>query len=184
MMLKRLRLLTLILVALLLVTGSAMRVHGDEQPAYKLYIGTVSDKPDEFVGVAVAGTDVTIYICDGQADKGTVSIAEWFLGELADNAVEIIAPSGNRVVGLVKDDTIVGEFTFKDGTVKKFSLTLGDANTALNRSDFAFGDEHFIGGWLILGDGSVRGAVLKKEGNILVPADFIAFSNVDIAAKR
>ena len=57
-----------------------------------------SIEPDEFVGIAVFGDDATIYICDGQPDKGTVRIAEWFIGKVVDHKIDKTGKTGNQVL--------------------------------------------------------------------------------------
>ena len=163
MKVQRLRCIVLILIGLLFSIGYIVDVQAAGKPAYSLYIGKVADKPDEFVGIAVFGEDTTIYICDGQPDKGTVRIAEWFIGKVADKKIDITGKTGNQVLAALSRRSAQGQFKFKDGTVKKFDLTRGESTTALYRAEFAFGDKHYVGGWLVLADGSVRGAVLTSE---------------------
>jgi hypothetical protein len=122
-----------------------------------LFIGTVTDLPDEFVGLAIDGENVTFYICDGQPENGTISIAQWFVGTAAESAIDITAANGNRVEITLDDEAATGKLTFKDGTVKEFVMHLAEGEAALYRSDFAFGDEEYVLGWLVLDDGTVRG---------------------------
>src|SRR5262245_54333535 len=70
--------LVLVLVGLLLIVGigasaPVAQAQTETPPTTKLYVGTLSDAADVFVGLAITGDDVTLYICDGQADKKTVS---------------------------------------------------------------------------------------------------------------
>jgi hypothetical protein len=145
-------------------------------PEVTLYTGQIVGIPDEFVGVSIIGTDATIYICDGQPDKGTVSIAEWFIGPVTDKAIDVTNPSGNRVQVALTDTQANGSFTFADGSVKTFSLGLSFNDTALYRSEFTFGEVSFVGGWLILPDGQVRGAVFNKSTSTLSPATLSGFN--------
>jgi hypothetical protein len=176
MKVQGLRCIVLILTGLLFSIGYSVDVQAAAKPAYSLYIGKVADKPDEFVGIAVFGDDTTIYICDGQPDKGTVRIAEWFIGKVADKKIDITGKSGNQVVAALSRRSAEGQFKFKDGTVKKFTLTRGEATTALYRAEFAFGDKKYVGGWLVLADGSVRGAVLSVGDQVLVPSSISAYN--------
>lgn len=158
----------LILVSLMLVVGigysaSRVQVQTETPPSTKLYVGQITDNPDQFVGLAITGDSVTLYICDGQADKGTVSLGEWFIGSVKDNAIDITAPSGNRVQVKIADPTADGQFTLKDATVKKFSLKL-DPDAKLLRSEFTLDGTKYVAGWIILADGSVRGSVRRFDG--------------------
>jgi hypothetical protein len=159
-----------VLVLLLLAVPLVSYAQDDQEETTILWIGTVTDAPDEFVGLAIDGDTATLYICDGRPEDGTVSIAEWFMGTVTDKAFDVTTAKGNRVEVTLGDDTATGHFTFKDGTTKEFTLALADGDAALYRSEFAFGEDEFIGGWLVLSDGSIRGAVLKKGSVELVPA--------------
>jgi hypothetical protein len=168
------------IAAFMVVTVNAQDSSNADEPV-TLFIGTVTDFEDEFVGLAIDGENVTIYICDGQADKGTISIGQWFIGIVADNAIDITAANGNRVEVTLDEETATGKFTFTDGTVKEFVLRLAEGGAALYRSEFAFGEDEYVGGWLVLEDGSVRGSVFNKQTAVLVPASFNA--NVSSLAK-
>jgi hypothetical protein len=165
--------LSFVVISLFVLTVSAQDAAETEATAI-LYIGTVTGIEDEFVGLALDGENATIYICDGQADKGTVSIAQWFVGTVADNAIDITADNGNRVEAVVdaESETASGKFTFADGSTKDFVLSLAEGEASLYRSDFTLNDSEFVGGWLILADGTVRGAVFEKETQELAPATF------------
>ncbi|MBI5929431.1 MAG: hypothetical protein HY862_08990 [Chloroflexi bacterium] len=152
------------------------------------YVGTITGEADVFVGVGLVGEEATIYICDGQADKNTVSVAEWFIGPISRGQIEILNESNNRAQATLNGKTGEGQFTFADGSVKAFTVTLVEGEASgLFRSEFGFGANQFIGGWIILPDGSVRGAVLQRATPdtpaILTPATFIDFS-VDNSAEN
>jgi len=174
--------LKLVLAAALLAV-TALGVRAALPQGQSLYVGTVADRPDEFVGIAISGDDATIYICDGQPDKGKVHIAEWFIGKVADDKIEKAGKTGNKVQVALTDTSAEGQFTFKDGSIKKFNLTRGEETTALYRAEFAYGDHHFVGGWLVLADGSVRGAVLSVEDHALVPSSISAYNPLSAPKK-
>ena len=161
----------LLLVLLLVVpaTGYAQDEGGGESV---LFMGVVTDFPDEFVGVAVDGEAVTLYICDGNAEEGTVTIAQWFVGDVVDDAIDITAPNGRRIEVAVEADRASGKVTFPDGTVREFTAMLSTGKAALFRSEFQIGDDSYVGGWLIQEDGSVRGAIFKSGSGELVAASF------------
>ncbi|MBZ0317105.1 MAG: hypothetical protein K8L91_11855 [Anaerolineae bacterium] len=145
------------------------------------YVGTITGEEDVFVGVGLVGEEATIYICDGQNEQNSVSIAEWFIGPILRSQIEILNESNNRVQASLNGSAGEGTFTFADGSVKTFSVALVEGeNAGLFRSEFSFGDSHFLGGWIILSDGSVRGAVLQRatadSPAVLTPASFIDFN--------
>jgi hypothetical protein len=178
MQIKRIVLLVVALVGLGLVAqlGSSALAQDLKPPPIKLYIGTVTGDPDKFIGISIFDGRATIYICDGQADKGTVSIAEWFIGPVKDSAVDVTAPTGNKVHVDLTDTSATGEFTFADGTIMKFSLTRAHNDTGLYRTEFTLADLTYVGGWLVLDDGgvrTVRGAIRSANDGSLTPATFI-----------
>ena len=164
-----------LIVILLLVLSLPMAVLAQdaEEDSAILFIGTVTGTPDEFVGLAVDGENVTFYICDGRPEENLVSIAQWFVGTLAGDTIDITAANGNRVQIIVTVDAAIGTLTFTDGTTKEFVMTLAEDEAALYRSDFAFGEVEYVGGWLVLADGTVRGAVFQKGTEELVPATLV-----------
>lgn len=165
--------LMLIIVFAVVAFGVQAQVAAD----LRTYAGRVTGFEDQLVAIGIENGEATIYICDGRLDTGTVSIAEWFVGPLVDNVVDITAPSGNRVQATLAETTAEGQFTFADGTIKAFTLELLPAGTpGLYRSEFGFGDLEFVGGWLVLPDGTVRGAVFNAATHELTAASFIDFS--------
>ncbi len=138
-----------------------------------VYAGHVTDIEDEFVAIGLAGDSVTVYICDGRADEGTVTIAEWFFGTIEDGVVDLTSSAGHRVEATVGETTAEGQFTMADGTIKAFELELTEGQGGLFRSEFAFGDDEFVAGWLVFANGEVRGAVRNIETGKLTPASFV-----------
>jgi hypothetical protein len=159
-------------------TASGVMAQDTANAEFRQFLGTITGNEDIFVGVAIVGEDVTIYICDGQADKGMVSIAEWFIGKVANNAIDITEGSGNRVEVTIDGDTATGKFTFTDGTVLEFVAAIPEGFTGLFRSDFSLGSLEYIGGWLVLPDGSTRGAIFVKSTGDLFPATLDRFELV------
>ncbi len=180
--------LTLLIAIIMLVGAGVATYRAQAQPSQEeqvvavTYVGNIEGEPDVFVGVGLVGEEATIYICDGQADKDTVSVAEWFIGPALRGQVEVLNESGNRAQVILDETTGSGQFTFADGTVKTFTLELVVIEGAgLFRSEFGFGDNLFVGGWIILSDGSARGAVLQRptvnSPAILEAANFLVFNS-------
>lgn len=176
------KLLGLVVIFMLVLTAllGILTTNAQEatEPVPVLFIGTVTGIENEFVGVAVEGDHVIVYICDGQPEDGTVSIAQWFMGAIADNAVSITADNGNSVALSITEEGASGQFTFADGSTKDFELILAEEEAALYRSEFEVGGTKFVGGWLVLADGSVRGAFLINnlvDPVVLVPAPLVSY---------
>ncbi len=187
----RIKVALTLLIAIVMLVGASVATHrAHAQPSQEeviavTFVGTIEGEPDVFVGVGLVGEEATIYICDGQADKNTVSVAEWFIGPVLRGQVEVVNESGNRAQVTLNETTGSGQFTFADGTVKTFTLELvALEGPGLFRSEFSFGENLFIGGWIILSDGSVRGAVFQRPlpntPAILVPANFVQFNGITI----
>jgi hypothetical protein len=171
----RLKLTILIVMAFIATVLIGPVAHAEGTIPRFTYAGKVIGSEDEFVGIGLEGDAATVYICDGLADKGTVSIAEWFIGKLENGTIDVTASSGNRVLLKVNEATAEGQFTFKNGTIKKFVLQLIEGGGGLFRSEFTFAKIKYVGGWLIF-EGKVRGAVLNTSTNELVAATFVDFS--------
>ena len=167
--------LSVALIAVLVGGFGGNPAHAEEATIIT-YGGHVTGDENVFVAVVVEGEDTTVYICDGLAEKGTVSIAEWFIGKVKDNAIDITGPTGNRVTVALTDTTATGKFTFAAGAVKEFVVGLLPKGSGLFRSEFSLGTDNYIGGWLVLEDGSVRGAVRHAVTGVLVPANFKIFA--------
>jgi hypothetical protein len=147
----------------------------DEVDNTILFIGTVTDEPDIFVGLAVNNEEVVFYICDGNAEENTVSIAQWFFGTVANEDISITAANGNRVEISIDGETATGTLTLTDGSTKSFEMHLVTSDdAALYRSEFVIGGDAYVSGWLILEDGSVRGASDKLGTPQISPASFSA----------
>jgi hypothetical protein len=170
-----------LLVSLLLIVTAALAIftvtaqdEAEEEPT--LFIGTVTDNENEFVAVAIDGENVTVYICDGNSDEDTVSIAQWFIGTVEDSAIAITAANGNSVAAAIAEDSVTGQFTFTDGTTKDFVLAPSEGDAAFFRSEFALDDEDYVAGWIILPDGSVRGANLRTSTGTLSPSKIMVIA--------
>jgi hypothetical protein len=161
-------LFVVLMVALLIPVAS----YAQEDTSNELFIGVITDFPDEFVGLAIDGDTATFYICDGNAAEGTVSIAQWFIGDVVDNLIDITAPNGNRVEITLAGETASGILTLSDGSSQSFAVALARDDAALFRSEFTIGEDSYVGGWLVLEDGSVRGAIFKAGSQELTPASF------------
>ena len=169
-----------VVTGLMLITIFAVVVFIVQAQAAGLttYAGRVVGSEEEFVAIGVGGDSVTVYICDGRTDTGIVTVAEWFSGPLVDNAINITNDAGVRVEATVSETSAQGRFTFPDGTVKEFTLELLPGTSGLFRAEFAFGETEYVAGWLVLPDGSVRGAARNRDSGELTPASFEDFNAI------
>lgn len=170
------RVMSLILLVAVALGGTTLVTAQEAPPAFRLLIGTVADNPDQFVALSITEEgEVTIYICDGQVENDTVSVAEWFLGSVVDNTIDITAPSGNQVQVTLDGDTASGTFIFTDGTTKTFDLVLAEDGAGLFRSEITVEDTDYVLGWISFADGTIRGAIRNMSTGDLSPASFKKF---------
>ena len=162
---KLLILLVLAVLALAVMFPTASMAQVKEEEAKLLLVGMVMDAPDEFIGLQIEGETATFYICDGNAEEGTVTIAQWFIGDLVNNSFDMTAPDGSQLEFTFDAERTTGKLTLPDGSEKEFSLSEAKEKAALMRSEFAIGGEQYVAGWIILEDGSVRGAIIKVGGD-------------------
>ena len=177
---KQRRVLTILLMLIVAVGVTGLIVHAQERAEKRVdsFAGRVTDNENEFVGIGINGDDVFIYLCDGDAAEGNVSIAEWFAGKIEDNRIDITAPNGNHVEVDFQEGLALGKITLNDGTVKEFTLDQS-AGGRLYRSEFTIDETRYVGGWLVLSDGDVRGAVKNLATGELSPATFRDFFPVE-----
>jgi len=142
------------------------------------FAGRVTGSDKEFVGIGINGDDILVYLCDGDASDGSVSIAEWFAGKIENNHIDITRPDGNRVEVDFQEGSALGKITLNDGTEKEFTLSEA-AGGRLFRSEFTIGETRYVGGWIVLEDGAVRGAVRNLDTGELSPATFYDFSPIE-----
>jgi hypothetical protein len=181
MQIRKLAGIFLVMVMAVAALLPGVQAHDEDTSALRTFGGHVTGIEDEFVAVGIGGDSATIYICDGNIETGTVTIAEWFSGPVSGNKIDVTSAGGHRVEVTIEDTSATGKFTFKDGTVKEFELELLDGSSGLYRSEFTLRDIDFVAGWLVLPDGSVRGAVRDLETGDLDPATFLDFNQIQAA---
>jgi len=117
------------------------------------FAGTV-DGTDAYVGVIAYGAELTAYVCDG------VEIAKWFDGELDGVNLSLTAKDGSTLDGTILDGTLEGIVTLADGTTGQFSAPAAHFPAGL----WQLATETLRVGWVVLADGSQRGAGTGEGG--------------------
>ncbi len=121
--------------------------------------GTV-EGTDAFVAVASNGTEVMAYVCDGK------SIATWF--KAADGSDGVNLASGDLAITSgtltlqtkLTTDALSGSIILADGSSHKLVGTRLSGDAGLYRSEEKIDGEDNVGGWVVLSDGQLRGALL------------------------
>ena len=141
------------------------------------FVGTV-DGTDAFVAlVPQEDNSLIAYVCDGQ------TISTWFKGERNENAVDLTAANGARLQASLEADTATGSITLTDGQTYAFTTQLATGGAGLYRAEETISGADYVGGWIILNDGSQRGAVngiTDGTSNTIVGPRFTVGSSVAV----
>ena len=123
------------------------------------YAGRV-EGTDAFVAVVVDGDDRALaYVCDGQEDGQGATVAEWLTGAVAgDGSLKMRSEGGARLVAEVVADGASGTLTLS-GEEHAFSASPAEEPAGLYRAEETVDGEGYLGGWIELPNGEVRGAV-------------------------
>jgi len=163
------------LAALAAVGGSALLLAGGASPAARAtpgdYVGTLQGT-DAFVAVLV-GTHggVLAYVCDSKR------IAEWFKGRAGSgtSGLTLRSKGGYRLQVTVAGGRATGTVSFPAGGSHPFSVVSVKRPFGLYRVEIRDGGKHYLGGWIVLGDGRTRGAA--KSGTKIVGTSTLDFIN-------
>lgn len=152
MILNRLFLPTLFL----LLAGFCLTACGRAQTPPSVtgsFVGTV-EGTDAFISL-VSQTDqqLVAYICDGQ------TISTWFRGERNENQVDLLAPSGVRLQASIENGRVTGSVTLAEGRVHPFTASPADGEAGLYRAEQTINDTRYVGGWIVLNDGTQQGLI-------------------------
>ena len=148
---KRFLFLTLSLCTLWLLVACG-REQTSSSPSGSL-VGTV-DGTDAFIAlVPQENNSLIAYMCDGQ----TISV--WFRGERNGGEEDLAAATGARLQASLEGDTAAGTVTLADGQTYAFTASLASGEAGLYRAEETLDGNNYVGGWIILNDGSQRGLV-------------------------
>jgi hypothetical protein len=127
-----------------------------EQPEQH-YVGLI-DGTDAYVALVAQGGTLTAYICDG------ADLVVWFGGSAGGSSLEGTSPGGDTITATVSGPSAMGSATIA-GTTYAFTAELAVAPAGLwELVDGPVDDlSNFLhGGWIVLPDGSQRGALLRS----------------------
>jgi hypothetical protein len=118
------------------------------------FVGQVQGS-EAFIALVAKGDKVLAYVCDG------AKLAEWFrLLSNADGALEGKSAAGVGLKAQVETDTIKGSVILNDGKTLEFTATQATNEAGLYRSEAAFGETTYLGGWIVNQKSEQRGAVI------------------------
>lgn len=149
---KRFLLITLIGMFAILLLAACGREQTSASPSGSL-VGMV-EGTDAFIAlVPQENNSLVAYICDGQ------TISAWFRGERNGNEVDLTATSGAQLQANLDGDAAAGTIILADGQSHTFTASLASGEAGLYRAEAAFEGSDYVGGWIVLNDGSQRGAI-------------------------
>ena len=141
------------------------------------YLGTVRGT-HAFVAVVTHGSRVTAYVCDSK------TIAQWFKGSLQAGKATLTSRDGSVLRVVVADGKADGSFRAAGarGVVHRFSSSQAAKPAGLYRGVKTVAGKRYVGGWIVLSDGSQRGEVLT--GATLVASPILDPSNPTVDVKK
>jgi hypothetical protein len=154
--------LALVGAVLALVVGASWPVTATAEPSAETPTGTwvarVEDS-DAYVAVVVGKGDgdrrrpAAVYVCDG------AQLAEWFSGSTRRARLYLSSETGSAVVARITKPKVTGTVTLGDGTRLPFEARRAKGDAGLYRAEKTVGAAEYLGGWVVLADGTQRGAV-------------------------
>ncbi|HNC09053.1 MAG TPA: hypothetical protein PLX14_10140 [Anaerolineales bacterium] len=135
------------------------------------WVGRV-DGTDAFIAIASNGSEVLAYICDGQ------TITQWLHGDAGDK-VDLdtgnidISADGNSLLAALTVDSASGSITY-NGQTYTFTAERAAGDAGLYRSEETINGENWVGGWVVLNDGQLRGMSVNLNTNSLQPQTTIS----------
>lgn len=131
---------------------------GGAAPKSTHYVGKV-EGTDAYIGIARNGAGVTAYVCDGQ------SVATWFKGKAnGDGSIDLTSADGSKLQGTLSGDTFSGSFTPAGGAAQAYTASKASGDAGLYRLEETADGGTVVGGWVVLADGSLRGAKVGPAG--------------------
>lgn len=112
-----------------------------------------ADESDVLLGIVSNGVKVRAYACDG------ASITEWFNADPLSSDAPLLSASGAQLT-VRRGGSPVAELNLGEGRVLTIqTLQVDGAGAGVFRAERTAGDTNFVGGWVVLPDGTQRGAV-------------------------
>ncbi len=125
------------------------------QQAASTFLSTVPGS-DFYVGLVIEGDTAVGYLCDGQTDA-------WLTGQVEGDYLTLTSQDGATLKATLSDNTIQGKVTPVGGSALDFTATPQQGEAGLFRSKLAFGENQYVGGWIILEPGT-RGLIHRIFG--------------------
>jgi hypothetical protein len=120
------------------------------------YVAVYVDKADK-----KGRRKVIAYVCDSQ------QVAEWFdKKNVKGNRFSLTSDDSARLKATLTKTTARGTITLADGTKLAFAAPLANEPAGLYRAEQTIASQDYLGGWILLPDGTQRGAVKRAAAVI------------------
>jgi hypothetical protein len=148
------KILKTMVVSLLLALAAHSPTNAQQAATGATFVA-VTENPQAFVAVVTSGDKTLAYVCDGE------KIAEWFRGRAINGGVSLTSTGGaSKLEAKFAGGVWTGTVTLEGDISWAFKASPTAAPAGLYRSDDVLNSARFLGGWIVLGNGDQRGAVI------------------------
>jgi hypothetical protein len=117
------------------------------------YVAVYVDKADK-----KGRHKVIAYVCDSQ------QVAEWFdQKNVKGNTLSLTSDGGARLKATLTKSAATGTVRLPDGTKLPFAAPRANEPAGLYRAEQTIAGQDYLGGWILLPDGTQRGAVKRAQ---------------------
>jgi hypothetical protein len=143
-----------VVVSFLVVLAAYAPTSAQQAASGATYVAATQN-PQAFVAIVTSGDKTLAYVCDG--DK----IAEWYRGRAVNGSLSLTSTGGaSKLTAKLDGGVWDGAITLEGDRSWTFRALTASAPAGLYRSDDVLNSARFLGGWVVLGNGDQRGAVI------------------------
>ncbi len=130
-------------------------------PSSPTYVAPVSGT-SAFIAIVKGDGEARAYVCDGEG------VSAWFSGPTTKGAF-VASSESFQLNATLTSRRAKGQVIFPDGTTHNFNAALAPrtGKAGLYRGQTTIGGSTYVGGWIVLPNGGVRGYV--EQDNLGVP---------------
>lgn len=159
-----LALATVLLALLVAGCGGGDKGGAAPRPTTGSFVGTVAGS-DAYVAIVAGGEGhVLAYVTDGAWS------VDWVDGVSTGRTASLSNEGGATLDAKFGRGTVTGSFKRPQSAALRFTARRGKTPAGLYRATQDFADGRYVGGWIVLPDGSTRGTVRRYE-TPLVPGE-------------
>lgn len=128
-------------------------------PPATVFVGTV-EGTDAAIAVVMDGRTVLAYVCDGT--PAGLATWGWFVGDHTDQHLELVATNGAVLLLDLAGEAPAGTLITRTGARHGFATEPARLPAGLWRAQGLVNGEPVLAAWVVLNDGSQRGAQLRS----------------------